>query len=171
MFAAHLGLRTFGWHSRSVVFVSIRTAALEDLPAIRRVFRRASLSNDGDREVLLTNPAALELTDRNVIEGRTRLATSSDGMVVGFATGVPHTETALELDDLFVDPGHRRRGIARALLADLVASARRNGITHIEVTANPHAHHFYREVGFVVIGHAETEFGSGPRMRLEISAK
>jgi hypothetical protein len=59
-----------------VVFVSIRTAALEDLPAIRRVFRRASLSNDGDREVLLTNPAALELPDRNVIEGRTRLATS-----------------------------------------------------------------------------------------------
>ncbi len=108
-----------------------------------------------------------------MIEGRTRLATSSDGAVVGFATGVPHTDSALELelDDLFVDPGHRRRGIARALVADLAASARRNGITHIEVTAIPHADHFYREVGFVVIGHADTEFASGARMRLEIPAR
>jgi GNAT superfamily N-acetyltransferase len=153
-----------------VAFVSIRTAVPEDLPALRRVFRRASLSNDGDREVLLANPVELELPGGIVIEGRTRLAMSSDGTVVGFATGVPHTDSTLELDDLFVDPGHRRRGIARALLGDLAASARRDGITHIEVTANPHADRFYREVGFVVIGHADTEFGSGARMRLAISA-
>jgi GNAT superfamily N-acetyltransferase len=154
-----------------VAFVSIRTAALEDLAALRGVFRRASLSNEGDREVLLANRTALELPDGNVIEGRTRLATSSDGTVVGFATGVPHTDSALELDDLFVDPAHRRRGIARALLGDLAASARRDGITHIEVTANPHADRFYREVGFVVVGHADTEFGPAVRMRLAISAK
>jgi GNAT superfamily N-acetyltransferase len=93
---------------------------------------------------------------------------TSDGTVVGFATGIPHTDSALELEDLFVDPGHRRQGIARTLLADLAASAHRDGITHIEVTANPHADGFYREAGFVAVGHAGTEFGSGARMRLEI---
>ncbi|MGO9900012.1 MAG: GNAT family N-acetyltransferase [Solirubrobacteraceae bacterium] len=147
--------------------VSIRTAALEDLPALRRVFRRASLSNEGDREALLANPAALELSDGNVIEGKTRIAMSSDGTVVGFATGIPHVDSALELEDLFVDPGHRRQGISRTLLADLAASALNDGITHIEVTANPHAEDFYREVGFVAVGHAGTEFGAGTRMRLD----
>ncbi len=95
----------------------------------------------------------------------------SDGTVVGFAAGIPHTDSALELDDLFVDPGHRRQGTARTLLADVAASAYRDGITHIEVTANPHADRLYREVGFVAVGHAGTEFGSGVRMRLEISGK
>jgi GNAT superfamily N-acetyltransferase len=166
-----LGRETVRWHSRPVAFVSIRTAVPGDLPALRRVFRRASLSNDGDRAILLANPTALELPDGNVIEGRTRVAMSSDGTVVGFATGVRQTDSALELEDLFVDPAHRRRGIARALLADLAASARRDGITHIEVTANPHADRFYRDVGFAAVGHADTEFGTGARMRLEISAK
>ncbi len=151
-----------------MAFVSIRTAGPEDLPALRRVFRRASLSNDGDRDVLLANPDALELPDGNVIAGRTRLAMTSDRTVVGFATGIPHTDSMLELEDLFVDPDHRRRGIARALMADLAASSRHQGLTHIAVTANPHAHLFYREVGFVAVGHAQTEFGSGARMLLKI---
>ncbi len=135
------------------------------------MFRRASLSNEGDRQALLANLVALELPAGNVIDGRTRLAMTCDGTVSGFATAIPHTDSALELEDLFVDPAHRRRGIARALLADLAASAHRAGITHIEVTANPHAEGFYREVGFVTVGHAATEFGSGARMRLELSGK
>jgi GNAT superfamily N-acetyltransferase len=159
------------WHSRPVALVSIRTALPDDLPALRRVFRRASLSNDGDRDVLLVNPHALELPDGDVIEGRTRLAMTSDGTVVGFATGIPHTASVLELEDLFVDPDYQRRGIARALMADLAAAVCHNGITHIAVTANPHADLFYREVGFVAVGHAQTEFGSGARMLLEISGE
>jgi predicted GNAT family acetyltransferase len=121
--------------------------------------------------VLLANPDALELPDGNVIDGRTRLALTSDGTGVGFATGIPYTDSGLELEDLFVDPDYRRRGIARALMVDLAAAVRRNGLTHIAVTANPHADLFYREVGFVAVGHAQTEFGSGARMLLEISGE
>jgi hypothetical protein len=36
------------------------------------------------------------------------------------------------------------------------------------VTANPHALEFYRAVGFIDHGVAETEFGIAPRMALEI---
>ena len=56
-------------------------------------------------------------------------------------------------------------------MADLAVAARHDGITHIAVTANPHADLFYREVGFVVVGHVQTEFGSGARMLLEISGE
>jgi len=38
------------------------------------------------------------------------------------------------------------------------------------VTANPHALGFYRTVGFVDCGVAETEFGAAPRMVLALSS-
>ncbi len=94
-----------------------------------------------------------------------------DRTVVGFATAIPHTDSMLELEDLFVDPGYKRQGIARALVTDLVALARHDGITHIAVTANPHADPFYRDVGFVAVGHVQTEFGAGARMLLAVSGE
>ena len=36
------------------------------------------------------------------------------------------------------------------------------------MTANPHAMPFYRSVGFVDDGVAETRFGPAPRMRLSV---
>jgi GNAT superfamily N-acetyltransferase len=151
--------------------VQIRTAVAGDLPALRRVYRRASLSNEGDREVLLANPDALELPDTGVVEGRTRVAVVSDGTIVGFATGLRLEGAVLDLEDLFVDPDWRRRGIARRLVADLAASATRDGISRIEVTANPHADAFYRSVGFVYFRDDETRFGPAPRLQLAVDTK
>jgi len=88
--------------------------------------------------------------------------------VVGFATW---TETAgtIELEDLFVDPGYMRRGIATALVSCIADILRARGAERLEVTANPHALEFYRAVGFIDCGVAETEFGTAPRMVLAIS--
>jgi GNAT superfamily N-acetyltransferase len=154
-----------------ITFVALRTAVAGDLPALRRVYRRASLSNEGDREALLANPDALELPDTGVAEGRTRVAVASEGTIVGFATGLRLDDAVLDLEDLFVDPDWRRRGIARRLVADLVASARREGISRIEVTANPHADAFYRSVGFVYFRDDETRFGPAPRLQLAIGTE
>lgn len=151
-----------------ITVVEIRTAVAADLPALRRVYRRASLSNEGDREVLLANPDALELPDAGVARGRTRAAVASDGTILGFATGRRLDGAVLELEDLFVDPDCRRRGIARRLVADLVASAALEGIGRIEVTANPHAAAFYRSAGFVYLSNTETRFGPAPRLQLAI---
>jgi GNAT superfamily N-acetyltransferase len=154
-----------------ITVAGIRTAVAGDLPALRRVYRRASLSNEGDREALLANPDALELPDTGVAEGRTRVAVASDGTIVGFATGLRLDGAVLDLEDLFVDPDWRRRGIARRLVADLVASSRREGISRIEVTANPHADAFYRSVGFVYFRDDETRFGPAPRLQLAIDTQ
>ena len=156
-------------HSRRVTVVEVRTAVAEDLPALRRVFRTASLSNDGDREALLANPAALRLAGDGVAEGRTRVAVAANGAILGFATWRPHGG-AFELEDLFVDPDWMRRGIARQLVADLIALATRRGIARIVVTANPHAEGFYRRVGFVHRGDVRTEFGPATRMQLAVPA-
>jgi GNAT superfamily N-acetyltransferase len=146
---------------------AIRAAGPGDLPVLREVFRRSSLSNDGDRENLLAHPEVLELSDLAVMEGRTRAAVAG-GRVVGFATWLGAGEVT-EIEDLFVDPDWMGRGVGRALVADLVATARSRGVRRIEVTANPHALAFYAKAGFVIGGEAETRFGPAPRMYLELS--
>jgi len=63
----------------------IRPSTADDLPAIRDVYRRASLSNEGDRSWIEAHPDEVGLDEANVIEGRTRVAVV-DGQIVGFAT-------------------------------------------------------------------------------------
>ena len=146
--------------------VAVRTAVVADLPALRQLFRRSSLSNEGDRELMLAHPELVGPTDAAVAERRTRVAVAADRTVVGFATGRRLQGGVLELEDLFVDPNWMRRGVGRRLVEDVVDVAKRRGIDRIEVTANPHADAFYRSVGFVYIGQAETEFGPAARMVL-----
>jgi GNAT superfamily N-acetyltransferase len=136
--------------------------------ALRDVFRRSSLSNDGDRMNLLAHPDALELSDLAVREGRTRAALA-DGRIVGFATGLSLGAAATEVEDLFVDPGWMRRGAGRALMTDMIAIARGQGVRRLEVTANPHALAFYGQIGFVADHDVETTFGPGQRMHLDVA--
>ena len=145
----------------------LRAASAADLDAIRDVYRRSSLANEGDREVLLAHPDALEFAGDGIHDERTLVAVR-DGRIVGFATLAPSRGNAVELDDLFVDPEHQRHGIGRALVAEITARARAVGAVRIDVTANPEAGAFYESVGFVVIGETATRFGPAPRMQLEI---
>jgi GNAT superfamily N-acetyltransferase len=147
-----------------VTGILIRDAVPGDMAALRGVFRRSALSNDGDRPNLLANPEVLEFPDRAVREGRTRAAVAGR-VIVGFASWLGAGD-AVEIEDLFVDPGWMRLGIGRALVLDLIAIARGHGIDRVEVTANQHALAFYEKAGFVVYRQDATRFGPAPRMRL-----
>jgi GNAT superfamily N-acetyltransferase len=103
----------------------IRLGTPADLPAAAGVYRRASLSNAGDRDNLLAHPEYLILGPEGLVEGRTYVA-EEDGSVVGFATWAEAGGT-IELEDLFVDPGWRRRGIATALVSRVVDVLRARG--------------------------------------------
>ena len=144
----------------------IRLGVPADLPAVTGVYRRASLSNAGDRDRLLAHPEYLVMAPDGLAGGRTYVA-AEDGSVVGFATWA-EADGIVELADLFVDPGWMRRGIATALVSRIADAARARGARSLEVTASPAALGFYRAAGFVVCGTAETEFGSVPRMLLAI---
>jgi GNAT superfamily N-acetyltransferase len=145
----------------------IRDAVPADVAVLRRLYRRASLSNEGDRMNLLANPDALEWGGLGGDDQRTRVAATAGGRIAGFATSL-RAGDALELDDLFVDPDWRRRGAARALVLDVVAHARNKGIGRIQVTANQHALVFYEKVGFAVDHEVQTRFGPGLRMYLDV---
>jgi GNAT superfamily N-acetyltransferase len=144
----------------------IRLGVLADLSAASDVYRSASLSNTDDRDNLLAHPEHLTLRPERLAEGRTQVA-EEDGTVVGFATWI-EAGGIFELEDLFVDPGWMRRGIATALVSRIVDVLRVRGVERLEVTANPHALGFYSAVGFIACGVAETDFGAAPRMVLAI---
>jgi GNAT superfamily N-acetyltransferase len=146
--------------------VMIRLGTPADLAALADVYRRASLSNPGDRERLLAHPEHLVLESEGLTEGRTQVAEEA-GSVVGFATWA-ETDGGMELEDLFVDPKWMRRGIATALVNCIADVVRSRGADTLEVTASPDALAFYRAVGFVDIGVAETAFGSAPQLLLKL---
>ena len=144
----------------------IRLGLPADLAAASDVYRRASLSNPGDRDNLLAHPEYLILGPDGLAEGRTYVA-EHDGKVVGFATWAA-VGGVMELEDLFTDPDYRRRGIAMALVRRITEVLRARGVRQLEVSANPHALGFYRAAGFADRGVAETEFGPGARMVLAL---
>jgi GNAT superfamily N-acetyltransferase len=144
----------------------IRLGTPADLPAAASVYRRASLSNAGDRDNLLAHPEYLILRPEGLAEGRTYVA-EEGGSVVGFATWAL-ADGVTELEDLFVDPGWRRRGIATALVSRIADALRARGVRCLEVTANPHAQGFYAAAGFTDCGTAETAFRAASRKRLSI---
>lgn len=137
--------------------MTIRDATHADVEALNDVYRRSALSNESDRELLLADPSTLALTAADLDAGRTRVAIVEERLVA-FARFVVHPDR-LELDDLFVDPGHVRGGLGRALVEDAEAIARAAAVDHLEVTANAHARRFYERVGFATIGSVGTPLG------------
>ncbi|MGV8964977.1 MAG: GNAT family N-acetyltransferase [Cellulomonas sp.] len=150
----------------------IRTAVPADLSLLQQVFRAASLANAGDAPHLLAHPEFLVFPGDGIADGRTRLAESGpapDGTVLGFSTVAPGLNRELELDDLFVDPRFQRRGVARALIADVMASARAGGYRQVSVIANPHASAFYTAVGFRGDRLVTTALGDGLRLHRDVA--
>jgi GNAT superfamily N-acetyltransferase len=145
----------------------IRLGTPADLAAAASVYRRASLSDASYRDNLLAHPEYLILRPEGLAEGRTYVA-EEDGSLVGFATWA-ETDGTVELEDLFVDPGYLRRGIATALVGRIAKVLRARGTERLEVTANPDALGFYRAARFIECGVAATDFGAAPRMVLLIS--
>jgi len=149
--------------------IRIRDAHAGDEEVLARIFRDASLSNAGDRDSLLAHPEALTFSADLGARARTRVATLADGTVVGFATTRSTDPGVLELEDLFVDPGAMRQGVARELVRSIAAAAQREDVARIEVTANVHALGFYDALGFVAGSPVETEFGQARRMHVDVA--
>ena len=130
------------------------------------VFRRAALTNEGDRDLLSEHPELTVLEPP--AEDDAVLIAETTGRVVGFATARVLGDDAFMLTDLFVDPDHMRSGIGRALIDAVVATATRLGRTRIEVEANRHAVAFYRRIGFVAGQEVRLEYATALRMVLSV---
>jgi GNAT superfamily N-acetyltransferase len=152
---------------RSMAGLGTRTATAGDLEVLRELYRRSSLSNEGDRANLLARPEVLHWPGDGVAAGLTRVAPDGHDRILGFAT-VVRVEGGLELEDLFVDPEAMRQGVATRLVLDALTRAASEGVPWIEVTANRHAAEFYASAGFVPVGERQTLFGLARRLRRDV---
>jgi len=145
----------------------IRVAGVGDHATVGALFKRSSLANEGDRDVLLQHPEVLQFPFARIEAGNVIVA-ERDGVIVGFASVEMGGDASAELIDLFVEPSHWRQGIGRLLVREALHRAAQNGAKALMVVGNPHSEGFYRACGFHVIGTVETQFGPGLRMRCPI---
>ena len=145
----------------------IRPARPAERSSLESLQWRASLSNSGDREVLLANPDAIALPIEQITNGDVFLA-ERNGVTVGFASVVPRSDGDAELDALFVEPTLWRSGIGRMLVEHCVTVARERSSRILHVVGNPHAESFYIACGFRTSGSVDTRFGPGLAMQREL---
>jgi GNAT superfamily N-acetyltransferase len=145
--------------------VNVRRATIGDLPAFLELHTHVHALH------LQRRPEQFKPTETHAIEARFREGLGADspkiwvaelaGKVVGYAVEVQAQKAEntwcparrwCEIEQVGVDPAHRRRGIARALLQTIVDSAHAAGIDEIELTSwsfNQDAHRAFEHFGFV----------------------
>src|SRR5579871_6546041 len=133
--------------------VEIRAATVADRAAVARLLtaqlEEHALPVDADGIA-----RAIELALAHSSTAWLLVATAS-GMVVGVLLGNPivsaeHGGAALWIEELYVVPAHRRRGIARALVAHVVEAARNAGLRalDLEVAGSESALAFWQSLDF-----------------------
>jgi len=144
--------------------ITIRPAESTDKKALEEVQWRASLSNPEDRDALLANPDAIEISLQQIASGGIFVAEEL-GSVIGFAAILARSDGDSELDALFVEPGSWRQGVGRALVEHCCQMVKALGATALHVVGNPHAQGFYEACGFKLVGTTQMRFGVGLLMR------
>ena len=134
--------------------MTIRTARRSDVPLILALIRELAAYEKLSEDAVATEQA-LAATLFGPNPAAEVLIAELDGEAVAFALFFPNYSTFLGkagiyLEDLFVRPGARGRGIGRALLGRLAAIARERGCGRLEWAVldwNESAIGFYEKLG------------------------
>ena len=134
--------------------VEIRFARAEDVPVVAGLIRDLARFEKLEQEVTMTEERLAEglFGDRSYAE---TLLAEEDGAAMGFALFFHNFSTFLAqpgiyLEDLFVRPEHRGRGVGRLLLERLAQIALERGCGRLEWAVldwNQDAIRFYQRLG------------------------
>lgn len=140
----------------SQTIVRVRRAGREDADAVSNL-GRALNEQQGDPDVHFTRDAVLRDGFGDTPRFEVWLA-ELDATPVGYALVVPaayetgYAKCGVYVQDLFVEPHARRRGVGRALMAAVAADARRRGLEFVwwaSRTWNTESHQFFRTIATV----------------------
>ena len=150
----------------------IRPARAGDIPAIHQLIRDLAAYERSLHEVTATEQdlAAALLADQPALFAH---VAEQDGRVVGFALWFLNYSTwlgrhGIYLEDLYVMPGSRGRGHARALLAELARICAERGYGRLEwwvLDWNTPARRFYESLGAVAMDEWTVHRLTGPALR------
>lgn len=139
----------------------IRPSRDEDLDAITRIYGHHVLNGTGTFET--TPPTVAEMTTRRADvlgKGLPWLVAEDDGQVLGFAYGnwfKPRPAYRFSVEDsIYMDPAAHRKGLGRALLAELLAVLERTGTRKVMAVIgdsnNAGSIGVHRALGFEMVG-------------------
>jgi GNAT superfamily N-acetyltransferase len=148
---------------------TIRPAKADDHPALVAIVWKTVMASERDRDTLLAHPEAVQVPLEQ-LTARTACVADAAGTTAGFAVVLPRPDGDAELDGLFVDPAMQRLGIGSRLVERTKELALAMGASTLHVVANDDALAFYRAMGFVQTGVAQTQFAIAPQMRLTLRA-
>lgn len=134
--------------------LSIRPAELADVPVVASLIRQLARFEKLEHEVVLTE-ALLKAGLFGARPYAEAVLAEEDGQAIGFALFYHNFSTFLArpgmyLEDLFLLPDHRGRGVGRALLAHLARIAVERGCVRLEwavLNWNQAAVRFYERLG------------------------
>ena len=142
---------------------AIRAGRREDAEAAARLWMQSAQEHTSHDPVYATAPDA-EKTMRRFLADLARngyafvFVATVDEEMVGFASGELREgsptflpKTWASVDDVFVLPGYRNRGIGHALIASVEGWAKRkgaNGVSLQVAAANGRGRKFYEDLGF-----------------------
>jgi len=144
--------------------VSIRPAALADIPAITRIYAEAV--NTGTASFELEPPDEAEMARRMqalVCGGFSYITAEIGGALAGYAYAGPYRPRrayrfSVE-DSIYVDPRAQRKGVGRALLTRLIEESERRGFRQMVAVIGDSAQtpsiEIHRALGFRMIGAIE----------------
>ena len=142
---------------------TIHAGRREDAEAAARLWMQSAEEHTDHDPVYATAPGA-EKTMRRFLADLARnsyaflFVATVNGRTVGFVSGelregspTFQPRTWASVDDIFVEPGYRNRGIGRALIASVEGWARQkgaNGVSLQVAAANDGGRRFYEDLGF-----------------------
>jgi GNAT superfamily N-acetyltransferase len=151
--------------------IVVRPATPADIPALCRM-KRSLLALEDSLHVGTASESDWRRDGFGPNATFNALIAEVDDAAAGMATfsrrGFPGwAGSAFFLHDLYVEETHRRRGIARALMAHLAGLARAEGVAFIELTVDKDnkARKFYERVGFAHVSRCMSYIAAQPAMQ------
>lgn len=117
-----------------------------------------------DEEFLKNCRDELRVTPEKIARFRMRVA-QAGREIAGFSAASYH-DGAADVEEFFVAPRYIGTGIGHRLMQDMLDHARRHGVHHVRVEADPNATGFYESEGFNICGEAPS--GSIPGRKLPL---
>jgi ribosomal protein S18 acetylase RimI-like enzyme len=136
--------------------MTIRAATEADQDLLRQLWEEFEQELDGEPYLRETWEEAWDDLSVTVRDGVALIAEEEDGHAIGFVfcvLGDRGRHTA-HVTDIYVRPEARRRGIGRALLAELVEPARSAGLDHVSLevlVGNSDARRLYDRLAFAPV--------------------
>jgi len=119
----------------------LRTAGTDDLPSVAKLRERVGWAvHEWALRAVLDPPHA-----------RCLVAVDGADHVIGVGSGISYGALGV-VGNMIVDPSHRRRGIAAAILDGVVAFLDERGCTRLELSATDAGRPLYEKYGFTLAG-------------------